>query len=139
MITDPYRIVSEEAQLRRVVVDLTKTTEAFQTGGKGSCSTLSKTKKTKKVCLNTHAMKYVCKGQVSCLFLLAKWIFTICVTDCLYPAIRRPLNEGSNTYLLNRQPELLLFTHSSSEGSLSKIYHMEQAVPKVVVLLNRVR
>lgn len=44
LITDPYRIMSEEAQLGRVVMDLTKTTELFQTGGKESCSTVSKKK-----------------------------------------------------------------------------------------------
>lgn len=52
LITDPYRIVSEEAQLGRVVMDLTKTTELFQTGGKECCSTVSKKKKM--VCMNTH-------------------------------------------------------------------------------------
>lgn len=44
-ITYPYRIVSEEAQLGRVVMDLTKMTEPFQSRGKGSCSIVSKKKK----------------------------------------------------------------------------------------------
>lgn len=74
---------------------------------------------------------------MSCLFLLAKWMFTICMTECLDPAIRRSLDEGSNTYTLNRQLEVLLFSHSSSKASLSKIHHMEQAVPKGVVPLDR--
>lgn len=60
LITDPYRIVSEEAQLGRVVMDLTKTTELFQTGRKESCSTVSKKKKW---CVWIHIMKYVCKGM----------------------------------------------------------------------------
>lgn len=45
MITYPYRIVSEEVQLVRVVMDLTKMTEPFRSGGKGSCSIVSKKKK----------------------------------------------------------------------------------------------
>lgn len=61
LIIDPYRIVSEEAQLDRVIIDLTKKTELFRTGGKESYSTASKKKKKKK-CVNTHAMKYVHKG-----------------------------------------------------------------------------
>lgn len=51
MITYPYRIVSEEAQVGRVVMDFTKMTEPFQRGGKGSCSIISKKKK---LCVRTH-------------------------------------------------------------------------------------
>lgn len=112
MIAYLYRIMSEEAQLGRVVMDLTKMTEAFQSGGKASCSIVSKKKKW---CVNTDVMS-VCKDNtyvhVSCLFLLAEWIFTISMIDCLYPAITRPLDEESKTCILNRQLELLLFTSS---------------------------
>lgn len=45
MITDPYRVVSEEAQLGRVVMDLTKMRAPFQSEWKGSCSIVSKQKK----------------------------------------------------------------------------------------------
>lgn len=55
---------------------------------------------------------------------------------CLYPAITRPLDERSTTYVLNGQLELLLFT--SSEDSLSKTHHVEHSAPKVVVVSNRV-
>lgn len=88
LITDPYRIVnmSEEAQMGRVPMDLTKTTELFQTGQRGSCSTVSKSG----VCECTYYQVYT-YGHVSYLFLLAKWILlTICVTGSLYPEIRRP-------------------------------------------------
>lgn len=66
--TDPYRIVSEEAQLGRVVIDLTweGRWNFSKLEEKRSCSTLSKKKKQKTtpmVCVNTHAMKYVCKGK----------------------------------------------------------------------------
>jgi len=58
------------------------------------------------------------------------------VADAL-PSKWESLDELSYSYILNRQLELLLFTCSSSEDLLAKIHHMEQAVPKVVVLLNR--
>lgn len=45
MIAYPYRIVSEEAQLGRVVMDLTKMTEPFQSGEKESCCIVSKKRK----------------------------------------------------------------------------------------------
>lgn len=80
--TDPYRIVSEEAQLGRVVMDLTweGRWNFSKLEEKRSCSTLSKKKKTKNnpngVC--EYTCHEVCmQGQVSCIFLLAKWLFTI--------------------------------------------------------------
>lgn len=79
------------------------------------------------VCVDTHATMSIWK-DTSCLFLLAKWVLTISVIDCLYPAITRPLDEGSKTYILNRQLELLLF--ASSDGSLSKTHHVEHSPPK---------
>lgn len=81
------------------------------------------------VCVNTHAMKYVCKGKCPVFSCWQSGYLPFCVTERLYPTIRRPLDEWSNTYILKRLLDLLLFMQSN-EDSLSRIHHMEQAVPK---------